>query len=106
MNRDDRETAQAQPDAANAPAAEEVEVRGHIVDSLLLPKILDRILQMGGTFEIRECTIGSRRIDPSYARITTRAASHAELDAILGDLVEHGATAVNPGDVRAVPADI
>ena len=56
---------------------EEVEVRGHIVDSLLLPKILDRILQMGGTFEIRECRIGARRVDPSYARIAIRAGSAA-----------------------------
>ena len=104
MTRDDRQAAKAE--AADAPAVEEVEVRGHIVDSLLLPKILDRILQMGGTFEIRECKIGSRRVDPSYARITIRAASHAELDAILGDLIEHGATAVNPGDARVVPADI
>jgi lysine-ketoglutarate reductase/saccharopine dehydrogenase-like protein (TIGR00300 family) len=85
---------------------EEVEVRGHIIDSLLLPKILDRILQMGGTFEIRECRIGARRVDPSYARIAVRAASPAELDAILGDLVEHGAATVHPEDVRAVPADV
>jgi lysine-ketoglutarate reductase/saccharopine dehydrogenase-like protein (TIGR00300 family) len=104
MTRDDRQAAKAE--AADAPAIEEVEVRGHIVDSLLLPKILDRILQMGGTFEIRECKIGSRRVDPSYARITIRAASDAELDAILGDLIEHGATAVDPGDARVVPADI
>src|SRR5262249_41104741 len=41
-----------------AGAAEEVEVKGHIVDSLLLPKILDRILLMGGRFEIKECKIG------------------------------------------------
>jgi lysine-ketoglutarate reductase/saccharopine dehydrogenase-like protein (TIGR00300 family) len=101
---DDRQTAHAE--AADASAVEEVEVRGHIVDSLLLPKILDRILQMGGTFEIRECQIGSRRIDPSYARIMIRAASHDDLDEILGDLVEHGASPVNPGDARVVPADI
>ena len=79
-------------------ATEEVEVRGHIIDSLLLPKILDRILQAGGSFEIRECRIGSRRVDPSYARIAVKAASAAELDAILGDLVEHGASAVAPDD--------
>src|SRR5438067_9267292 len=91
---------------SRANVVEDVEVRGHIVDSLLLPKILDRILQMGGTFEIRECRIGSRRVDPSYARITISAASDAELDAILGDLVEHGATPVNPEDARIVPADI
>ncbi len=104
ITRDDRQAARG--GAADALAVEEVEVRGHIVDSLLLPKILDRILQMGGTFEIRECKIGSRRVDPSYARITIRAPSHAELDAILGDLIEHGATAVNPGDARLGAADI
>jgi lysine-ketoglutarate reductase/saccharopine dehydrogenase-like protein (TIGR00300 family) len=85
---------------------EEVEVRGHIIDSLLLPKILDRILVMGGTFEIRECKIGARRIDPSFARIAVRAATAEELDAILGDLVEHGASAVDPEDAHSLPADI
>src|SRR5260370_41717352 len=99
------------PDAPNTVAngrgtVEEIEVRGHIIDSLLLPKILDRILQMGGSFEIRECRIGARRVDPSYARIAIRAASTAELDNILGDLVEHGASAVHPEDARTVPADI
>src|SRR5436190_11170703 len=91
--------------AGDAQAVEEVEVRGHIVDSLLLPKILDRILQMGGTFEIRECRIGSRRVDPSYARIAIRAEPAAKLDEILADLIEHGAAPVHPEDARAVPAD-
>src|SRR3954454_2030261 len=108
MSRDDAQVARARTDdaPATATATEEVEVRGHIVDSLLLPKILDRILQMGGTFEIRECKIGSRRVDPSYARITISAPTDVELDEILGDLVEHGATPVNPEDARVVPADI
>jgi lysine-ketoglutarate reductase/saccharopine dehydrogenase-like protein (TIGR00300 family) len=93
--------------SALAPGVvEEVEVRGHIVDSLLLPKILDRILLMGGTFEIRECKIGVRRSDPSYARIAIRADSHEALGAILGDLVEHGASPVHPEDATVVPADI
>lgn len=89
-----------------ATVSEEVEVQGHIVDSLVLPKILDRILQMGGSFEIRECRIGARRIDPSYARIAVRASTAAELDDIVGDLVEHGATPVHPEDAGFVPADI
>src|SRR3954466_14565237 len=87
-------------------AVDEIEVRGHIVDSLLLPKILDRILQMGGTFEIHECRIGVRRSDPSYARIAIRAETPEAIDAILGDLVEHGASPVHPEDARTVPADI
>lgn len=87
-------------------AIEEVVVRGHIIDSLLLPKILDRILQMGGTFEIRECTIGARRVDPSFARIAVRADSAALVEEIVGDLIEHGATPAHPEDVTAVVADL
>ena len=89
-----------------AGAADEVEVRGHIVDSLLLPKILDRILQMGGTFEILECTIGVRRSDPSYARIGVKAESPEKVAEIIGDLVEHGASPIHAQDARAVPADV
>ena len=92
--------------ARPAGVTEEIEVRGHIVDSLLLPKILDRILLMGGTFEIRECKIGVRRADPSYARIAIRADDQETLDAILGDLVEHGASPIHPEDATTVPADI
>ena len=86
--------------------SEEIEVRGHIVDSLLLPKILDRILLMGGSFEIRECKIGVHRTDPSYARITIRAEVPETLEAILGDLVEHGASPIHAEDATTVPADI
>lgn len=94
-------------DPGKAPGVtEEVEVRGHIVDSLLLPKILDRILQMGGTFEILECKIGARRVDPSHARIAIHADDASSLDEILGDLVEHGASPVHPEDAKVEPADI
>src|ERR1700722_16957489 len=93
--------------SANGPrVVEEIEVRGHIVDSLLLPKILDRILLMGGTFEIRECKIGVHRTDPSYARIAIDADSHETLAEILGDLVEHGASPIHPEDATIVAADI
>ena len=102
MTRDD----EGRATASDGRSVEEVEVRGHIVDSLLLPKILDRILQMGGTFEIRECRIGSRRIDPSYARIAIRAEPPASAAAIVGDLVEHGATPVQAEDARWIQEDI
>jgi lysine-ketoglutarate reductase/saccharopine dehydrogenase-like protein (TIGR00300 family) len=93
--------------SANGPGVvEEIEVRGHIVDSLLLPKILDRILLMGGTFEIRECKIGVHRTDPSYARIAVQADRHETLAAILGDLIEHGASPIHPEDATIVAADI
>jgi lysine-ketoglutarate reductase/saccharopine dehydrogenase-like protein (TIGR00300 family) len=94
------------PSSGAAGAVGEIEVRGHIIDSLLLPKILDRILQMGATFEITECRIGTRRVDPSHARIAVQADDPARLEEILGDLLEHGAAPVHPEDARIVPADI
>lgn len=109
MSLAERETppaAESTGEGGGAGAVEEVEVHGHIVDSLLLPKILDRILQMGGTFEIRECRIGSRRVDPSHARIAIRAGSAALVESIVGDLVEHGASPVHSEDARVLPADI
>jgi lysine-ketoglutarate reductase/saccharopine dehydrogenase-like protein (TIGR00300 family) len=92
--------------SSNTGATEEIEVRGHIVDSLLLPKILDRILLMGGSFEIRECKIGVHRADPSYARISIGAENLETLDAILGDLVEHGASPIHPENATLIAADI
>ncbi|MCA9114377.1 MAG: hypothetical protein KDA79_04775, partial [Planctomycetaceae bacterium] len=51
------------------PFREEVEVRGHIIDSLILPKILDEISARGGSFSIRDVQIGHHRTDPSHAAV-------------------------------------
>jgi lysine-ketoglutarate reductase/saccharopine dehydrogenase-like protein (TIGR00300 family) len=85
---------------------QEIQVEGHIIDSLLLPKILDRILQMGGSFEIIDCQIGARRVDPSRARIAVKADTPELLAEILGDLVVHGATPLVAAEARTLPADI
>ena len=107
MSSDIRDADESAQTSAEGPGAvEEVEVRGHIIDSLLLPKILDRILQMGGQFEIKTCVIGPRRIDPSHAVIAVKAETPALLESILGDLVEHGASPLQPEDARVVPADV
>ena len=87
-------------------AEEVVEVRGHIIDSLLLPKILDRVLQMGGRFEIRKCEIGTGRKDPSHAVLAVRAESAEKLSQIIADLLPHGAVPVDVGNVTTEPADL
>ena len=37
---------------------ETVLLQGHIIDSLILAKVLDRILMMGGTFDLQDVQIG------------------------------------------------
>lgn len=83
-----------------------VEIGGHIIDSLILPKILDRITAGGGTFTIQQISIGQARQDPSYARVEVTAASPAELEAIIQEISDHGAAPVAQHDCRLAPADM
>jgi lysine-ketoglutarate reductase/saccharopine dehydrogenase-like protein (TIGR00300 family) len=93
---------------ANAvyPSVEEVEVRGHIIDSLILPKVLDTITAAGGSFRIKNVTIGHDRKDPSYAAIEVQAANDEALQEILAQIADHGATPTAGGDCRLDDADV
>ena len=88
------------------PFCETVEISGHIIDSLLLPKVLDLITAAGGAFQIRDITVGQARSDASFARIEVSAASKERLEQILAAIADHGATAIHQHDARLVPADI
>ncbi len=87
-------------------ATEEVEVRGHIIDSLILPKILDCISAKGGTFRIRQIAIGQTRRDPSHALIEVRAEDDGQLQRILAEIADHGAAPTSAQDCRLAAADI
>lgn len=86
--------------------SQRVELSGHIIDSLLLPKVLDRITAAGGAFKIEQITVGQARKDPSYALIDVHAPSAERLSQILADIADHGAVAVAGQDCRLVAADI
>ncbi|MBI1901876.1 MAG: TIGR00300 family protein [Planctomycetia bacterium] len=85
---------------------EEVEIRGHIIDSLLLPKILDVIIGRGGAFRIKRITIGQARQDPSYAVVEVSAPTAAALAEILAQIADHGATPTQARDCRLEAADV
>jgi lysine-ketoglutarate reductase/saccharopine dehydrogenase-like protein (TIGR00300 family) len=85
---------------------EEVEVQGHIIDSLLLPKILDEILTRGASFVIKDIEVGQRQTDTSHARIEVRAPTAELLRDVLDAIHDHGAVPVAPRDCQTVPADM
>ena len=68
-----------------------VQISGHIIDSLILPKVLDLIVSLGADFEILDIQIGHRRSDRSHARIKVEASSPDLLDVVLAKIREHGA---------------
>src|SRR5437667_1844684 len=83
---------------------ETVELTGHILDSLILPKVLDEILEREGRFEILEMAVGERPTDMSRVRLRVEAAAPEALDAILARLQEQGAEPVASGDAVLAPA--
>ena len=66
---------------------EEIELKGHIIDSSILPRVLDTIMDMKGTFEILQIDVGKKKTDESYCRILVRG--HEKLFAELGKLGAH-----------------
>ncbi|HEU0068470.1 MAG TPA: TIGR00300 family protein, partial [Nitrospiraceae bacterium] len=82
-------------------------LQGHIIDSLILAKVLDTILMMGGTFDIQDMQIGKTREEPSRARIVVRASSAKLLSEILHAIQPHGASIESERDCRlgAAPSD-
>ncbi len=88
------------------PFVEQVELQGHIIDSLLLPKVLDEILTRGGSYSVQHIHIGQKQIDPSIVRLEVRASTLHQLEEILAVIHDHGAVAIHDTDCRTVPADM
>ena len=79
---------------------ETVFLKGHIIDSLTLPRVLDQILSLGGKFNITEIDIGSTRSDLSSAVITVEAQSQEALEVIIGKVKILGAEPQFVRDVK------
>lgn len=91
---------------SNATFCEDVELSGHIIDSLLLPKVLDEITGLGGEYQSHDIRIGHNRHDPSYVRLTVTAPTLLCLEKILTAIGQHGAVPVQHQDCRLEPADM
>jgi lysine-ketoglutarate reductase/saccharopine dehydrogenase-like protein (TIGR00300 family) len=87
-------------------ATETVEVEGHIIDSLILAKILDAILAAGADYQIIDVTIGRTNVDTSRAVLQVEAIDQDALDALIEELQVHGANRVGDRDAVLVPCEL
>ena len=69
----------------------EIELEGHIIDSGIMTRVFDKVLDMGGNFEITTFDIGKKKQDISYARLIISATDEEELENILSELHRLGA---------------
>jgi lysine-ketoglutarate reductase/saccharopine dehydrogenase-like protein (TIGR00300 family) len=86
-------------------AYEDIRLEGHIIDSLLLPRVLDDILERGGEYRILRFRMGRNKDDHSLALLRVTAPDEDQLGTILRDLQQHGVELVEQDDVRLENAD-
>ncbi|AFU57211.1 LOR/SDH bifunctional protein [Candidatus Nitrososphaera gargensis Ga9.2] len=83
---------------------QEIEVKGHLIDSMILTRIFDSIMDMQGDFQVLEFTVGKKKGDPSYARLLVKGKSKTHLESILEQVFREGAQPVSVQEVRLEPA--
>jgi lysine-ketoglutarate reductase/saccharopine dehydrogenase-like protein (TIGR00300 family) len=84
-----------------------VELIGHLMDTGILARVLDDVLEYGGDYRIESLDLGRQHEDESRAQVEIRAADPELLERIVMRVQVHGANAVDPGTatIRPAPAD-
>ena len=83
---------------------EAISLEGHIIDSLILPRVFDTIMDLGGDFVVEEIRVGTSKEQSSYARLRVSAENEDKLNRIITTLQDYGAELVSAEDVRTQPA--
>jgi lysine-ketoglutarate reductase/saccharopine dehydrogenase-like protein (TIGR00300 family) len=83
-----------------------VEIRGHLIDTASLSKVLNDIDEYGGDYQVDQFDIGHGSDDPSYARINVSADAEETLQRILMRLQIHGVNQVDPGEADVSLAEL
>ena len=85
----------------------QVTVSGHLMDTGILARILDDVLEYGGDYRIETLDLGRQHEDSSRAVVEISADEAERLVRILMRVQIHGANAVDPGVAltRPAPAD-
>ncbi len=72
--------------------SKDVEVRGHLIDSMILTKIFDNVMDLDGKFEVIKIKVGKLKTDESFAKIRVIGKNQNHLNEILETLYRVGAT--------------
>lgn len=70
---------------------EVIELTGHIIDSLILPKVFMEIMERGGNFDVEEFRMGKKKNETSYARIRIFSDEEDTLSGIIDVVLGLGA---------------
>lgn len=68
-----------------------IHLEGHLLDSGLVNRVLDTIVESGGSFQVLQFNLGEQRQSPSQADIRVMAPDAEVMDAIMAQLITLGA---------------
>jgi lysine-ketoglutarate reductase/saccharopine dehydrogenase-like protein (TIGR00300 family) len=88
------------------PVTEVVEAQGHLVDSHIMERIFDTVVEYGGRFEVERFNIGRTNSEPSQLRLRVEAPDAAHMSKMLGQLLGLGCSPIDAGDVETRPAPL
>ncbi len=96
-----RVTEPVQPEVhANVPVESRIiHLEGHLLDSGLINRALDAVVEGGGSFQVLNFNLGEQRQSTSSADVKVSAPSHAVMEEILSRLIDLGAVNL-PEDER------
>jgi lysine-ketoglutarate reductase/saccharopine dehydrogenase-like protein (TIGR00300 family) len=83
---------------------ETVEITGHLMDTGVLARVLDDVLEYGGDYKVDRLDLGREHDDESYARIAVGADDDETLQRILNRVQIHGVNPVHATDADLQPA--
>ncbi len=89
---------------SSLPHSATVSLTGHLMDTGILARVLDDVLEYGGDYRIESLDLGRQHEDASSARVEISADGAELLDRILMRVQVHGANAVDPGVAVTRPA--
>jgi len=81
---------------------ETIEVEGHLIDSMILTQIFNRIMDLKGEFEVLDFRIGKKKTSTSYAKLLVRGRTPGHLQDIMLELYRLGAV---PSEVKQVECE-
>ncbi|HEV2689277.1 MAG TPA: TIGR00300 family protein [Bryobacteraceae bacterium] len=80
------------------PLQERVEAEGHLIDSHIMERIFDTVVEFRGRFDVEQFRIGRTNSDASYLRLRIDADDPASMQQILSQLLGLGCSLVDSGD--------
>jgi lysine-ketoglutarate reductase/saccharopine dehydrogenase-like protein (TIGR00300 family) len=89
---------------SNGASSTTVTLTGHLMDTGILARVLDDVLEYGGDYRIENLELGRQHEDESRALVQVSAGDAELLERIVMRLQTHGANAVDPGTATTRPA--